>query len=890
MQASFVGRVRELEALSREIEAARSGRGRVALISGEPGIGKSALVGELVSRAVEDGFQCLVGRCGPVPEPYSLFSSAIEKDDWDRLLAPQKTVTVDEVFLVWRSGLLISHLVTDKSQAIDGDIVAGMLTAVGDFVKDSLMDKAEKTGLGKLEYRDTKIFIEHGASIFVVAITKGSEPQDLRGDLREVLDSVNTEYGGVLEKWNGDLEKVKGVEKHLAGLLGKEYRVMEEMSRERVEQERVRISEGVLEYLQAASEETPLLISLEDVHWADEASLNMVEHIARGVGQSKVMMCLSYRPGFLGKDYADAMERLGGLDTATKLELGPVEPSTLKQMIRDSLGECDDGLLKGLMAGSRGNPLFVSELIRLLRLERAIERTDEGWRLKKGKIDIPSSLSDSMERHLYHLAPEELYVVEGLAILGQEPTASLVETFFDEMNISLHPILAELESKGLVERRGRAWAFSNSLLRSAVRDGMSERWKRSRHYKAGLALEEEHKDDRRVVLYRLANHFYKAGNVDKGVHYSMMAGDDSMALDLSEALRHYNNAWVLIRNEPWDATSLDIRKLILKSLADIYCTVGEYDLSMERYAELMSIGNQIGDRSLVATVLLGIGNIYYDKGEFTEAKKNASYALDLFMELKDEVGVAKAHVLLGRILCMLGDMEDAIAQYGRALEKLPETEEWLVIGDAYVSLGNVHIMKGDYGAARMYYMQAIQIFDAHGLAYRSVNALNNIGESHRLDGECEQAIPFYEQCVELSRKFKIFPMIGYGLEGLASCYVTGGNLEKASRCCDEGLEIFERLDDQYMMAGIHETYGRIHRELGDLEEAGQHLVKSIEFTRKQNVPFYLGKYLLEYGKLQEEMGDVEGARGSLAESLGIFRKLNNKEMVEQVTAEMERLG
>ena len=90
------------------------------------------------------------------------------------------------------------------------------------------------------------------------------------------------------------------------------------------------------------------------------------------------------------------------------------------------------------------------------------------------------------------------------------------------------------------------------------------------------------------------------------------------------------------------------------------------------------------------------------------------------------------------------------------------------------------------------------------------------------------------------------------------------------------------------MSVVIVKYPLILVNLKTYEEAmGQ---KAIEFTRAQNVPFYLAKYLLEYGKLQEEMGDVPGARESLAESLVIFKKLNNKEMMGEVTTEIEKLG
>ncbi len=119
---------------------------------------------------------------------------------------------VGEVFLIHKhSGVIISHLEINPQIKIDPDLVAGMLTAVNDFVADTL-GRVKGKGLNVLSYGGVKLMIEHGECAYMVVIFTGYEIEGMRKDVRKTIETIDKECSDVLMKWDGDIDKVKDVD------------------------------------------------------------------------------------------------------------------------------------------------------------------------------------------------------------------------------------------------------------------------------------------------------------------------------------------------------------------------------------------------------------------------------------------------------------------------------------------------------------------------------------------------------------------------------------------------------------------------------------------------------------------------------------------------------
>src|SRR5438034_11032817 len=125
------------------------------------------------------------------------------------LLIRRKRVQIEEVFLVFRDGLLIYHLSRSLSQDKDEDVLSGMLTAIQEFVRDAFV-YGEHRELHHLDFGDYRIMIERGRNLYLAVVYAGKGASVIRKKVRWVLDHIEAAYGSVLEKWDGDMDKVAG--------------------------------------------------------------------------------------------------------------------------------------------------------------------------------------------------------------------------------------------------------------------------------------------------------------------------------------------------------------------------------------------------------------------------------------------------------------------------------------------------------------------------------------------------------------------------------------------------------------------------------------------------------------------------------------------------------
>jgi len=116
---------------------------------------------------------------------------------------------IEEVFLVYRDGVLLYHLSRSLSQDKDEDVLSGMLTAVTEFVRDAFV-YGEHRELHQLDFGDYRIMIERGRNLYLAVVYSGKIASVIRKRVRWVLDRIEAAYAGVLEKWDGDMDKVVG--------------------------------------------------------------------------------------------------------------------------------------------------------------------------------------------------------------------------------------------------------------------------------------------------------------------------------------------------------------------------------------------------------------------------------------------------------------------------------------------------------------------------------------------------------------------------------------------------------------------------------------------------------------------------------------------------------
>ncbi|MCK4757277.1 MAG: AAA family ATPase, partial [Thermoplasmata archaeon] len=362
-QMRLIGREEELNLLKGNLEDAIIKKGSTILISGEAGVGKTRLVDEFLDHAASKNIKILAGStASDAIHPFLLFSKALEKEIDVPLFQEQEYVSFTALFAVDRSGLLVAQSSSDTND-MDADIFAGMLSAVQDFVRDSFGGtKEHKTGLGRLEYGDMKIMIEHGPHLFLTAVFKGIEHPDMTNTLRIAVNSIEEECGATLESWSGNLENVAQIQEKISSLANVKFMVRKDLEGVKLENERIRIADEVLEILRSLSGNGPLVLLLEDLHWADDSSLFVLNYLSRNIRSEKIMIAGTLRPD-MGDGLQTTMENMsqeGSYVLMPLIQLGSDSVSSLVEAMHPG-HEFPQSFIDHLASACKGNPFFVIE-------------------------------------------------------------------------------------------------------------------------------------------------------------------------------------------------------------------------------------------------------------------------------------------------------------------------------------------------------------------------------------------------------------------------------------------------------------------------------------------------------------------------------------------------
>ena len=124
---------------------------------------------------------------------------------------------IEDIFLIYYDGRLIAHTTRRLKPAIDDHILSGMLTAIQNFVEDSF--KLQEGKLNELQYGELKILLERGDKIYIAVVIKGEEPDNLMTYVKTGLERIEDKYSHVLEKWDGDYSKLRGIREYLEDLI-----------------------------------------------------------------------------------------------------------------------------------------------------------------------------------------------------------------------------------------------------------------------------------------------------------------------------------------------------------------------------------------------------------------------------------------------------------------------------------------------------------------------------------------------------------------------------------------------------------------------------------------------------------------------------------------------
>jgi DNA-binding NarL/FixJ family response regulator/tetratricopeptide (TPR) repeat protein len=618
----------------------------------------------------------------------------------------------------------------------------------------------------------------------------------------------------------------------------------------------LRLFEAILELLEILAECEPLVVALEDVHWADRSTRAFIAFAARSLRQTRVLLLLSYRIDELHRRHPlrPLLSELERLDRARRIDLQPFDRDELSEVLSDILGAVPDGsLLNRLFARSEGNPLYTEELL--------AAGTD-------GRGAAPQSLRDAFIARIEQLSPDAqrlARVVSVGRVLDEATLAAVTGMEHDAVQAALRDAVAE---QVLIPCEETGFGFRHALLREALHDDL---------------LPGERSELNLALAHRL--------ELDCGV-------DDEQELERKTAIAgHYAAAG----EQPAALRST----IAAAQAAQRVFAFGEAADLADRALELWPRVQDPQDVAGVSHVdLLQIGSrAHGDAGKRTRAESLLREALRELGPTADPGRYAYMLARLSRTIWMLNQGAEAVAAAERALAILPDDEPAGVRPLILAWLARMRLLRGNFQDAVADGERALELAVAAGDRESESNLLNTLGMAKSHLQELDEGVALLRRAVDVAVAADDLDGISVAYANLADMLGLAGRSREALQVAREGLERlprrFARRQDWMQLTVAEQAYDcgdwvaarealartparmmglmQIFRVLceaslelgvGDDETAEQLLDTIAEGIAITTEPQWIGAYGSLRAELHARRGELDDARRYAEQGLG----------------------
>ncbi len=320
-------------------------------------------------------------------------------------------------------------------------------------------------------------------------------------------------------------------------------------------QQHVRLYEAVTQFFVNISKEVPLVLFLDDLQWFDDASMELLHHVARAIITEHLLVVGAYRDLELD-DQRSLSRTVAEINRERLFHAIPLKRLAFEhvlQMIRQTFGEKVPGELPDLVySKTEGNPFFVEEVLRSLVEEGALYPVEKGWGVKNlSDVHVPRGIKEVLGKRLECLDEESCHVLSAAAVIGREFSFPVLReiTGLDE-NRLIDMIDKCLQARLVVARHilgEEVYAFADTQLRDVLYEDISPVRRRRQHMKVGEAVEKVYTKKINDYVEALAYHFLEGNDLSKAIDYCQKAGDKAaMLFAWGQARRYYETALQLM--------------------------------------------------------------------------------------------------------------------------------------------------------------------------------------------------------------------------------------------------------------------------------------------------------------------------------------------------------
>lgn len=602
---------------------------------------------------------------------------------------------------------------------------------------------------------------------------------------------------------------------------------------------------NVLHYL---AQKHPLLLTLDDLQWIDEASLGLLFHLGRRLAGSRILIVGAYRPDELTRGQDGEHHPLGQLLEEFKRQYGDIfidlaaaDQAEGMRFINDFLdsepNQLDTAFRQALLQRTGGHPLFVVELLRDMQ-SRGDLIQDKAGRWRKGQeLDwetFPVRVEAVIAGRVDRLDDASRDILNAAAVEGESFTAEVVARVLGvEERPLLHTLSQQLgKQQRLVWERGEikteqgylaAYQFSHALFQQYLYRQLSAGERRRLHGAVATALAALYAADLDQIVVQLAYHYTAAAEWPAAALYHRRAGELAyQRASLPDAVRHFRAALA-----HWPQADS-------QGQADVLCKLGE-----------------------------GLWML----GQHQEAIEVLQSSRDLFYKVEDNQGATTAQRLLGRVYWEVGQVDKAGRCYWQALTDLEGEPESEALGWALASVSNYHMHLGNYEESIKLGEQALGLARRLGANALMIQCLCDLGSTISSKGVWE-GVELEQESLELALAANRPHDAGRAYLYIAEALIYLGRYEQARKLLEEAIAYTRRMQVMYVAEGAARMLAEMNQLTGRWSAAIAQLQPVRDSSNNEQLAGPSQSYVsLVLSRLCNDLGQAEEAHKLLTAAL-----------------------
>jgi DNA-binding SARP family transcriptional activator len=572
-------------------------------------------------------------------------------------------------------------------------------------------------------------------------------------------------------------------------------------------QERSRFLEALAKALECLS---PNYLVLEDLHWADFASLELMLHVLQR-GQKRFQVLATARTENLEESTHAVLHSLERDGLLQRLQLEPLSEAQVQELIRTMSGIAAPDFSRRLFRASIGNPFFMLEMIRDLFERQELEVENDVWVSKHQNVNdlepkIPATVREAVLERVARLGHAAQRLLETAALTDN---GFLLEEIQPATALNEWECLDGLEravTANVLQRLEVGYGFGHDLARQALESTLGPERRRLIHGKLAVSLEQA-----QAAPSRIANHLEQAGKPLEAVTWRVKAAQQaSRVYAHQQALEQYQRA---LENKPSPETAFQIRA----ERIDLLQTLDDPNSLTDELERLNQLVVQIGDPGVLVKAQLIEAQIHQERGQFLQALQLSDLLLERH-DLEPDQWI-KATYQAAVAALSVGRLEEADTRLERGLAS-EITPNWR--GKFLIARCQIQARLGLLELAARLAVEALKAFRLAGDVAGEIEALQGAGLVAMSQGDLEAAAQAVQTALELARKIGEMRFQRTMLMNLAAIHLNLGHLEAVRQNLDAVLTMPTETLDPILRCRVHYYFGFYYRLVGQLGQALEH--------------------------------------------------------------------